>query len=549
MKIAKIFFIILPITIVWLLTPLFLLVYAFDLLNETFQMDITQNIFNLGVFILFVTTFLATVSLYVTGHVIDKNPQLLKPLITGSLLMSGISLFLIVLGVDFIIFLLIGLPTFGVFLGILATGAGALYAGYTDVHHRGRIYACALFLSAILSLIIILFAEILNWDLQIPLFLIGCFAILSALIFYFLSQPVSPWVNDKFPTPIKQILNRRSVKTYLVSRFFIYLMLGIAFATISQIGQSLYSDLTINLPIFGISQLDQVTLFWIIVFFADLICVIPMGWFSDKYGRKNLIVMGVYGIVISALIVGLSANPLMYYFSAYLLGVSFSTFHPSIDSAIWSDISPLDSVGRYNALSFIFLLQGVGVGLVIGLFILPPSTSVISYVLIGTAVLGLFPLFFVADSFNPLEIYLLLIASSGMCMFNYEFDRPDQSKITQKDLTLVAGALSAISTFFEGLSEQPAVLDLVRHGKVFTVQSKAGTARKMLTATIFANKIDPELKNSLDTFLARFCLTFQDEIDEWIGQTSVFDPALGLAEDIFGPLIPSKTTLGSPREP
>ncbi|MFX0122829.1 MAG: MFS transporter [Candidatus Hodarchaeota archaeon] len=542
MKIKKIFFIILPITIVWLLTPLFLLVYAFDLLNETFQTDITQNMFNLGVFILFVTTFLATVSLFITGYVIDKNPQLLKPLITGSLLMSGISLLLIVQGVDFIIFLLIGFPSLGVFLGVLATGAGALYAGYTDIHYRGRIYASALFLSAILSLIIIPFTELLNWDFQIPLFLIGIFTIFASLIFYLISQPVSPWVNDEFPTPIRHIVNRRAVRTYLVSRFFIYLMLGIAFATISQIGQLRYSDLSFNLPLFGMSQFDQTKLFWIIVFFGDFVCVIPMGWFSDRFGRKNLIVMGVYGIVISALIVGLSENPLMYYFSAYLLGVSFSTFHPSLDSAIWSDISPLDSVGRYNALSFIFLLQGVGVGLLIGLFILPQNTPVISYVLIGIAVLGLFPLFFVADSHNPLEIYLLLVASSGMCMFNYEFDRPDQSKITQKDLALVAGALSAISTFFEGLSEQPAVLDLVRHGKVFTVQAKAGTKKKDLIATIFANKIDPELKSSLDTFLARFCLTYQVEIDEWIGQVSVFDPAVSIAEDIFGPLIPSKRT-------
>ncbi|MFW9906312.1 MAG: hypothetical protein ACFFFH_18470, partial [Candidatus Thorarchaeota archaeon] len=115
------------------------------------------------------------------------------------------------------------------------------------------------------------------------------------------------------------------------------------------------------------------------------------------------------------------------------------------------------------------------------------------------------------------------------------------------DLALVTGALSAISTFFEELSEKPAVLDLVRHGKVFTVQSKAGTERKDLIATIFANKIDPELKSSLDLFLARFCITFQDEIDEWIGQASVFDPAVGIAEDIFGPLIPSKTSLESPR--
>ena len=548
MKITETFLIILPVAIVWLLTPLFILVYAFDVLSVTFQIDITQSIFNLGILILVLTTFLASISLYITGHLIDKNPQLLKPLITGSLLASGIFLFLVVVGVDFVIFLLIGLPFLGISLGILATGAGALYGGYTDVHHRGRVYAGAIFLSAMVSLFILVFSEVLNWDFEIPLLLIGCIAILLALIFYFLSQPISPWVNDEFPTPIGQILGRRSVRTYLVSRFFIYLMLGVAFATISQIGQVRYSDLLLNLPFFGLTTFDHSTIFWIIVFFADLVCVIPMGWFSDRFSRKNLIVMGVYGIVIAALIVGLSENPLMYYFSAYLLGVSFASFHPSLDSAVWADISPLDSLGRYYALSFIFLLQGVGFGFLIGIFLLPQSTSGISYVLIGIAVLGLFPLFFVADSYNPLEIYLLLIASSGMCMFSYEFDQSAQSRITQKDIILVAGALSAISAFFEGLSDQPAVLDLVRHGQVFTVQTKAGTEQKELIATVFANKIDPELKNSLDSFLARFCLSFHDEINDWIGQASVFDPAVEIAEEVFGPLIPSKTSLRSPRE-
>ncbi|MFW9906736.1 MAG: hypothetical protein ACFFFH_20690, partial [Candidatus Thorarchaeota archaeon] len=229
MKITRIFFIILPITIVWLLTPLFLLVYAFDVLSQTFQIDITQNILNIGVVILFVTTFLATISLYITGYVIDKNPQFLNALITGSLFMSGISLFLVVLSVNFFILLIIGLPSLGIFLGVLATGAGALYAGYADVRHRGLTYACALFLSATLSLIILPVAELFDWNFEIPLIIISCFTIVAALLFYFISRPIAPWVNDEFPTPIKRILNRRSVKTYLVSRFFIYLMLGIAF--------------------------------------------------------------------------------------------------------------------------------------------------------------------------------------------------------------------------------------------------------------------------------------------------------------------------------
>ncbi len=549
MKLKKDFTIILPTTVVWLLTALFLLVYSFDLLNANPQTSVTRDLFSPGVFILFITACFATVSLYSTGFFIDKKPQIIKPLIIGSLLASGFFLLLSILGADFTLLLLLGLPGIGVSLGVLATSSGALFAGHSEVQKRGQFYAGALFISALISIGIISIGELFPSDFQIPLFLISSLAILAMIIFFFTFDSTTSWTNDEFPTPLSQIINRSSVRAYLISHFFVYLMLGIAFTSISQIGEVRFPSSFINLPFFGTYQIDQTKLFWILVFLGDLLFVIPMGLLSDSIGRKNLIVVGVYGIVIAALIVGLSDSSIGFYFSAFLIGASFSTMHPSLDSAVVADLSPLDSVGRYIALNFIFLLQGVAIGLLIGMFIiLPGDTGTISYVLIGIAVLSLFPLFFVADSYEPLDIYLLLVTTSGMCMFNYDFNRPDQSKITEKDLTLVAGALSAISSFFESLDEAHAVLDLVRHGRVFTVQSKVGSNGKELVGTIFANKIDPELQSNLETFLARFCVTFHEEINDWIGQMTTFDPAVAIAEDVFGPLLPSKTVPSNPHD-
>ncbi len=545
----KDFTIILPTTVVWLLTALFLLVYSFDLLNANPQTSVTRDLFSPGVFILFITACFATVSLYSTGFFIDRKPQMIKPLIIGSLLLSGFFLFLSILGADFALFLLLGLPGMGVSLGILATSSGALFSGHSEVKKRGQLYAAALFISAIISIGIIIIDELFQLNFHIPLLLISFLAILAMIVFFFISDSVIPWTNDEFPTPLSQIINRSSVRAYLISHFFVYLMLGVAFTSIAQIGELRFQSSLIDLPFFGTYQIDQVKLFWILVFLGDLLFVIPMGLLSDNIGRKNLIVIGVYGIVIAALIVGLTDSLIGFYFSAFLIGASFSTMHPSLDSAVVADLSPLDSVGRYTALNFIFLLQGVAIGLLIGMFIIPlEDTGTISYVLIGVAVLSLFPLFFVADSYEPLDIYLLLVTTSGMCMFNYDFNRPDQSKITEKDLTLVAGALSAISSFFESLDETHAVLDLVRHGRVFTVQSKVGSNGKELIGTIFANKIDPELQSSLETFLAKFCVSFPEEIKEWIGQMTTFEPAVAIAEDVFGPLLPSKTVLSNPTD-
>jgi len=542
MKLVRIIYIILPTSIAWVITALFLLVYAFDILESVFPIE-KDFLFNPGFILLFLTASIATISLYITGYLIDRDPINLNTYTTISLISSGISLLLIVLGVDIEFFLIIGFLSLGISLGILASCSGALYGGFTEVDKRGQIYAVAIILSAFVSLVTILLFGMLQFEPRYHLLFIGCLSIIVGFIFYPISKSVDPWVNDPFPTPLKRIiLERRSVKVYLIAHFFIYLMIGVAFTTISSLGNE-RNDLIINLLVKF--TIEQTTFFWLLVFLGDLFFVFPMGILSDNVGRKNLMVVGSYAIVCAALIVGLSTESYAYYFSAFLLGAGFAAMHPTIDSAVWADLSPLDSLGRYYALGFIFLLQGIGVGLAFGLFILPvflPFTdpSTLSYILIGLAILGLFPLFFVADTYRPLDIFLLLLSKSGMLIFSHDFQRGKE--ISNKDLSLVTGALSAISTIFdETIHDEEAALDLVRHGNVFIVQAKVRTQKGDLIGTIFANKNDPELHRSLESFVSRFILTYHEELQEWVGQTSVFNKAAELAENVFGPLIPSKT--------
>ncbi|MFX0087648.1 MAG: MFS transporter, partial [Candidatus Hodarchaeota archaeon] len=340
MKLTQFLAITFPTTIVWLITAVFLLVYAFDLLKLFPDFTFYNENFSQGLLVLFLTACLATVGLFGSGIIIDRYPKIARQLIMSSLIINGFCLYLIVLGVNSIIFIVLGLPIMGLFLGILASTSGAVYAAYSEVIKRGRVYAYALFMATAFSVFIIPIVEIFDADFRLPLLMIGSFSILCGILYPYISRMVTGWHNDPFPTPFRYIIDRKPVQAYLISHFFIYLMLGIAFTTISQTKDS--------------------TAFWFLVFFGDMCFVLPMGWLSDHIGRKNLIVIGAYFIVISYLIVGLTTNEVIFYFSAFLLGVSFSTMHVSIDSAVWSDLSPLDSVGRYYALGFIFLLQGVG---------------------------------------------------------------------------------------------------------------------------------------------------------------------------------------------
>lgn len=525
--------VILPTSYLWLLTSLFLLLYAFDILEIVFETQTQLEILNPGIIVLFTTACLATATLFLSGYIIDKSPQLTKAAILVSLFMSSISLSGIALGAYFPFLLIIALPLLGIFLGTLASASGAAFAAYSDVSLRGRIYAFSIFLSAAVALFILLLSSFMSLFPSYPLVMISAIGILYFIFVFLNSKSIFPWKNDPFPTSIFKIINRRSVQAYLTAQFFIYLMLGIVFVTIPQIGS--YRHPMVSL---GGFSLDQRIVFWGLVFLGDLITVIPAGIIADRVGRKNLIVVGAYLIVVSTLNLGLSEDIWMFLFSAYILGISFGLIHPA--ASVWCDLSPLDSIGRYMALNYVSLLQGIGVGLFLGLFALPRNNaSTISYILIGVTVLALLPLFFVADSYQPLDIFLLLLSINGMACFDYAFKK--DKEVTQKDLSLVAGALSAISTFFESVDKQHATLDLVRHGNVFVVQTKARTKSGELVGTLFANKNDPELYRHLKEFVGSFCKQYSDPLMNWQGELRVFRGASEIAEEVFGPLLPSRT--------
>jgi hypothetical protein len=153
---------------------------------------------------------------------------------------------------------------------------------------------------------------------------------------------------------------------------------------------------------------------------------------------------------------------------------------------------------------------------------------------IGLAVLAVLPLFWVSDSFPPLEFFLLLLINdAGVPIFHYSFGRKKELQI---DLPLISGALSAVGSFMlEATGETGAKLNLVRHGTHFILSDQSSDIG--LTATIFANKNDPELQIILSKFLRRFRKRFSKELSEWKGDILAFEAAIEDAEEIFGPLI------------
>jgi len=549
MKIKNIMLVIIPSTFTWLLASLLLLIYSFDILAYIETSD--YNPFEgWGVIILIVLLLLVILALYFTGSLLDSHPEYLKKGILLGMLGSSITAIFFVISINInilMIFCLIGLLFF---FAILLTSSGTLFAGLTDTWSRGKIYSISIFSFILLVLISIFLGKGMsnNFSAPDPLYIswvvilpgVGVLGLVLTLIFYILAKELDhPWTPDSWPTKFSKIIGRRSVKGYLSTHFLLYCMLGIVIAIFPEIGSGFDIPARFDVPVLGQLDFDVEKVFWFVVLLGDLILVIPAGIISDKIGRKNLIVLAIYGIVFSALILGLEKTAGSFLVAAMTIGFSFALIHPTLDSSLWADLAPRDGLGRYFALGFISLALGLGAGYGIGHWIfkdfLVNNLDFITYFLIILAIVAAFPLFWIADSYKPLDFTLLMvIEEGGLPLFDYVFQKKLNTDI---ELTLLSGALTAVSSFMSETLKEQGTLNLVRHGNHFILTDK--DANTGISTVIFSNKQDPELKMALREFQTEFCAEYGKQLKNWNGARNIFDGAVDIAEKVFGHLAPS----------
>jgi MFS family permease len=548
-KIKTILTIIIPSIFSWLLASLLLLIYSFDILGKV-EASPNNPFQGLGILILGFILFVVVFMLYFTGTMLDKHPEYMRVSVLLGMVGSSISVIISIpfteetLLRDFPYVLMAGLIILAFFFGILLTSSGTLFAGLTDTWYRGRTYSYGIFIFIVVTLISILLGGgfshqfqngILSHSYVSVLISIGILGLILSLIFFFLTQNLgTPWENDKWPTIFRKIIGRRSVRAYILSHILLYTMLGISIASFSRIGELL--DIS---WIIGEFDLPVDKTFWFVVLMGDLLMILPAGYISDRFGRKNLIVAAIYGIVFASLIFGLEQTPTSFLIAALVIGFSFALLHPTLDSSLWADLSPRDGLGRYYAIGFISLAVGLGIGSALGHWFLrpivtdPTTIEFITYLIIVLAILAALPLFWVSDSYKPLDFNLLLvIEEGGLPIFDYSFNKELDTSI---ELTLLSGALKAVSSFMSETMKDKGDLNLVRHGNHFILTE----IKEGLSTAIFSNKQDPELHSALRDFLEQFYARYADTLKNWKGIRSLFDGAVDIAEEVFGHLAPS----------
>ncbi|MFW9906313.1 MAG: MFS transporter [Candidatus Thorarchaeota archaeon] len=543
MRIKTILTVIIPSIFSWLLASLLLLIYSFDILDKV-ESSPSNPFQGLGILILGFVLLLVIFMLYFTGTLLDKHPEYLRVSILIGMVGSSISVVISIFFIDISLLLMAGLISLAFFFGILLTSSGTLFAGLTDMWDRGKTYSYGIFAFIIVTLLSIILgggfshqfhSGLLSHSFVSVLISIGVLGFVLSLVFFFLTRNLgTPWENDKWPTKFRKIISRRSVRAYLLSHILLYAMLGISIASFSQIGELMNISWS-----FGEFDLPVDKTFWFVVLVGDLLVILPAGYYADRFGRKNMIVAAIYGLVFASLIFGLEQTPTSFLISALVIGFSFALLHPTLDSSLWADLSPRDGLGRYYAVGFISLAFGLGLGSAFGHWFLKPlvtdltNIEFITYLITILAILAALPLFWVSDSYKPLDFNLLLvIEEGGLPIFDYSFNKELDTSI---ELTLLSGALKAVSSFMSETMKDKGDLNLVRHGNHFILTE----IKEGLSAAIFSNKQDPELHSALRDFLERFYVRYAENLKDWGGKRSVFDGAVDIAEEVFGHLAPS----------
>ena len=543
-KNSDFFIAILPSSYVWITVTFFLLIKGFEIIEYAKDYSLvtgflgTTAVGDLLFGIYFAIPPLLAIGFI--GHLIDKRPYLLGNITFISLICSSSSLLILIIAFSLLNapITLLMVPIFLTSLASLATSSLTIYGALTKWSHRGRGFGVGNLIFGAVVLILLIVSGIFKLDFFFSLLIISLLGFLLSFMFLRTTRNWTYWRNDEWPTGTSQILKRISVRAYFFSHVLIYLMLGLSIGSLAQEG------ITAGYTHFLTFELGAFETFWAILLLGSVIFILPAGYLADKWGRKALTILAIYGIVLASLIASLNGlldfqfDYLLFALTAFTIGVSFAFLHPTLDSSLWIDLASKDSIGRYSDINIYSLIAGLLPGFAISYFFLPELIeyrNILVLIYIALAFLAVLPLFWVSDSYPPLEFFLLIVINNaGMPVFHYSFGRKKELQI---DLPLISGALSAVGNFMlEATGEQGAKLNLVRHGTHFILSDQSDNDLK-LTATIFANKNDPELQEILSRFLKRFMDKYAEELRSWKGDTNAFDNAVEDAEEIFGPLI------------
>lgn len=523
----------LPIMYSWTFGIIYILFDVFDLVNyvEIHHLDFFHNRFLL----LSLWAGPCALTLIFTGIIIDYYPNLLDKLLFFSLLGTSLSLLINLYALIMLNELLMSTTVIllGFFFGILIVSSQTLYSIITPLEKRGKAYSIVISGVSLFCIFSIAFLDSIfpKSPFLMPLFIIGVLGLIFAIIFYFLLKQYDlTWINEKCSTKLIKILTRPSVLVYFWSNTLIWTMLGLMIGSLAQVQTA--ETLSLLQSLFSISPYKG---FWIVVVFGMLLIIMISGPLSDIIGRKSLIVFSTTGLVLASLVIAIFDSFLI---STLLIGFSFAcaqTFN-----SLWVDLASRDSIGRYNSLNFSSMGLGFIIGFIISFFFymeFPNFLNLNIFILLGIAVFASLPLFWISDSYPPLEFFLLLVTNkSGIPMFHYNFQNEETLKV---DLSLISGALTALSSFMvEAIGESQAKLSLIRHGSHFIIAEESNNG---LSGSIFSNKNDPELQHLLKRFLNRFQEKYGNEINNWHGNLNTFTTAVIDAEEIFGHLITLKT--------
>ena len=282
--------VIFPLVYLWVIAALFILIYSFDMFDFVVRNDIfsiEENVILLIILMLIVTvcTFATLISV---GIQLDSNPEKLISYNKVGIIGCSSALFLNLLAITLgsVLLIIISVIVLFIFFGVLVVASNTLYGVTVASYNRAKVFSVVVFIFSIFALILFSTTATINSTLgydivsdftyYFPLGLITLFGIITAIIFQYCSRDWQEFGSkDEWPTKLRQIISRPSIKAYSFAHVSLYFMLAFSIVNLSNYG-TIFNFGT------GI-ELGSYKSFWATGIIGTGLFIIPSGIFADRY--------------------------------------------------------------------------------------------------------------------------------------------------------------------------------------------------------------------------------------------------------------------------
>ncbi len=282
--------------------------------------------------------------------------------------------------------------------------------------------------------------------------------------------------------------------------------------------------------------LGLINLDFLVIGALDIVLSPVFGKLMDKYGRKNIFLIG--NLLIPAVLVALVFWQLLFFMLlSVVLYATITSIYVMNICTFWSDLAPKNKMSRYVGYGWSSVALGGAFGFIIANFLTMPGLNeymdaMMLMVILLISELSLIPFVFLKESLPPSEemnwadeiLHLYVMNEGGIVLIDYSF-----RETTEFDADLFSGGIAGMCTLLQEMIKSDQKLKIIDHEDK-KILFEYGN---QFTVALLASKDLKILRTKLESLAKEIQNVFWETIANWDGNTEVFNPINTMVRNYF----------------